>query len=178
MYNYVVNEIQSAPEVADSMKKEFLDLVEMNKDNFHARTNMNGHITGSMLVFNKDGSKVLLTLHGKFKRWLQLGGHWDEINETCLNTAVREMFEEGFGNKEVPFKMLQQEPLDLDIHNAGDHKHYDICYVCKVDDEALAECSHESEEIKWTNIEDVLNDEKTYRPRIGRMILKAQKFFQ
>lgn len=178
MYNFVINEINNCHYPDATIQKKFLDLVEANPQSFHERTNLNGHITGSMLVFNDDYTKVLLTHHKKFNRWLQLGGHWDDISETSLITAIREMFEEGFGDKEVPYTLLSQKPLDLDLHLAGDHTHYDFCYVCKVSDESLAQCSHESNDVKWFDIEEVLNNPQTYRARIGRVIKKSKELLE
>lgn len=173
MYDYVKQEINNCIYAPKNEQAKFLELIENNKTSFHERENLNGHITASMLVFNDDYTKVLLALHGKFNRWLQLGGHWDEINETSLQTAIREMFEEGFGDKEVPFELLIQSPLDLDVHNAFTHEHYDLCYACKVSDESLAQCSFESKEVKWVDINEVINNTDVYRPRIGRMIKNA-----
>jgi hypothetical protein len=34
-----------------------------------------GHVTASALVLDHIGTRALLTLHPRFGRWLQLGGH-------------------------------------------------------------------------------------------------------
>ncbi len=40
-----------------------------------SRAHRAGHVTASALVFDATGSQVLLCLHGKFHKWVQLGGH-------------------------------------------------------------------------------------------------------
>jgi ADP-ribose pyrophosphatase YjhB (NUDIX family) len=177
MHNAVTYDIYHALDVKTEMKCDFLELLEKNPLNFHDRNNLNGHITASMLVFNADFTKVLLTFHKKFQRWLQLGGHWDDLNESCLETAIREMYEEGFGDKEVPYQLVLPQPIDLDKHDVVDHVHYDVCYACSVEDESLMACSHESEDVKWIDVNEVLSNKELYRPRIGRMILKVQNHF-
>lgn len=77
MYNLVVKDIEKSLEMSPATKKKFLNLIQKHPTTFHERTNLEGHITGSMLVFNRDCTKVLLTHHKKFQEWLQLGGHWD-----------------------------------------------------------------------------------------------------
>lgn len=103
---------------------------------------------------------------------------WDDISETCLETAVREMFEEGFGNREVNYQLFSPYPIDLDIHPVFDHIHYDLCYACAVEDESLFECSDESEEVQWIPIGEVVENTQKYRPRIGTMIEKVLRNFK
>ncbi|RMI35110.1 NUDIX hydrolase [Nocardia stercoris] len=53
-----------------------------------------GHITASAVVFSPDEKEVLLTLHPKVGRWIQLGGHCEESDETVVAAALREATEE------------------------------------------------------------------------------------
>lgn len=177
MYEKIKEDILSTIDTTEELKQKYLTLIENNPNNFHDRNNLNGHITGSMLVFNADYSKVLLTHHKKFGIWLQLGGHWDDFQESILETAIREMFEEGFGNVEIPYKLVSDKAIDLDIHETPNHNHYDLCYACNVEDENLMVCSDESEEIKWVSVEEVMNNHVKYRERITNLILKVRKHF-
>ena len=52
-----------------------------------------GHLTSSALVVDVDRTRVLLTLHPKVGRWLQLGGHSDGEPDTLI-AAKREAEEE------------------------------------------------------------------------------------
>ena len=53
-----------------------------------------GHITASTAVLDADRRRVLLTLHRKIGRWLQLGGHCERGDMTLAATALREATEE------------------------------------------------------------------------------------
>lgn len=153
----------------------FVDFVERNEHSFYKRSNPEGHISASALVVNENMDKVLLTHHGKYDRWLQLGGHWDNIEESCFETAIREVFEEGYNNQEIPFNVINDgSPLDIDIHDIGDHYHFDVCFVIKVDDILPVHCSSESKEVKWINIEDLESGFKNNDIRMLRMIGKVE----
>lgn len=52
------------------------------------------HITASALVFSSDGRRVLLTLHPRVGRWIQLGGHCEPADTTVAEAARREAIEE------------------------------------------------------------------------------------
>jgi 8-oxo-dGTP pyrophosphatase MutT (NUDIX family) len=54
-----------------------------------------GHVTATGLVLSADRSEVLLTLHARIGRWLELGGHLEETDAGLLDAAVREAEEEG-----------------------------------------------------------------------------------
>ena len=53
-----------------------------------------GHVTGSALVLDHTGTHALLTLHPRFGRWLQLGGHCEETDADIVAAALREATEE------------------------------------------------------------------------------------
>ena len=53
-----------------------------------------GHVTGSALVLDHTGTHALLTLHPRFGRWLQLGGHCEKSDTDIVAAALREATEE------------------------------------------------------------------------------------
>ncbi|HYZ68051.1 MAG TPA: NUDIX domain-containing protein, partial [Mycobacterium sp.] len=53
-----------------------------------------GHVTASALVVDHTGSSALLTLHPRFGRWLQLGGHCEDTDDDIVAAALREATEE------------------------------------------------------------------------------------
>ncbi len=55
---------------------------------------MPGHVTGSTLVLDHTGTHALLTLHPRFGRWLQLGGHCEDTDADIVAAALREATEE------------------------------------------------------------------------------------
>lgn len=58
-----------------------------------ARTNLDGHLTGSILITNPERTRVLLMLHKKFERWQQFGGHCEGETDV-VSVAMREFHEE------------------------------------------------------------------------------------
>lgn len=53
-----------------------------------------GHVTASTLVLDHTGDRVLLTLHRRLGRWVQLGGHCDDDDAGIVAAALREATEE------------------------------------------------------------------------------------
>ena len=49
-----------------------------------------GHVTASAVVIRSTDSAVLLTLHPKYGRWLQLGGHMEPGELSARAAALRE----------------------------------------------------------------------------------------
>ena len=58
------------------------------------REHRSGHVTASTMVVDAAGSRVLLCLHGRMNRWVQLGGHCEPGDNSLLEAAVREAWEE------------------------------------------------------------------------------------
>jgi 8-oxo-dGTP pyrophosphatase MutT (NUDIX family) len=134
----------------EPVRARMLALLDGTPDCF-ARDSFPGHFTGSALVVNADGSKVLLHHHRKLDRWLQFGGHCDG-EEDVLEVARREALEEsGIAGLIV----ASERPFDLDIHpipaHSGDpaHFHYDIRYMFIAPESAIPVLSEESRELRW-----------------------------
>lgn len=175
----VLANIEQAFKAPREVKQHFLDFVKAHPETFNSRSNEVGHITCSMLVMNETQDKVLLTHHKKFNMWLQLGGHWDDNQENALQTALRETSEEGYGeNRIVCDVFLNAQPFDLDSHPVkdpvGDHIHFDICFICVVKQEFEVNVSHESLDVKWFNINDII-DTDMVNTRLNRLLKKSKK---
>ena len=137
------------------------ELVAGRPDCFE-RTCMPAHITGSAWIVSPDRSNYLLTRHGIFDRWLQLGGHADGCPRPHL-VALREAREEsgleGFGLYRDPEGYV---PLDVDIHviaarsGIPAHEHYDLRYLLAAAAEQPLEISDESHDLRWFSKEELL----------------------
>jgi 8-oxo-dGTP pyrophosphatase MutT (NUDIX family) len=108
-----------------------------------------GHLTASALVMNASRTHVLLTLHPKVGRWLQLGGHCEAADLTLRDAAIREAIEEG-GIAEVRMSAM---PIQLDRHpvKCWDEmsEHLDVQYLATVPDGSVPVISEESDDLRW-----------------------------
>ncbi len=115
------------------------------------RTTFPAHFTGSALIVNADGSRVLLHHHRKLDRWLQFGGHCDG-DEDILRVARREALEESGIDGLI---VASERPFDLDIHeipaHGGDpvHSHYDVRFMLIAPESAYPVRSEESHDLRW-----------------------------
>jgi 8-oxo-dGTP pyrophosphatase MutT (NUDIX family) len=108
-----------------------------------------GHLTASALVMDEVRSRVLLTLHPKVGRWLQLGGHCEPGDASLLEAARREAVEESG----IAAVLISAQPLRLDRHPvpcAGAmSEHLDVQYLAIVSDDAQEVMSEESDDLRW-----------------------------
>lgn len=174
----VINILASTPGVDNKILIAFQKLLEEQPNDFFGKKSEVAHITASSLVVNDDLSEVLLTNHKKLKQWLQLGGHWcdfeDFPSKSILQAAMKEVEEEGYGDKPVPqVVLLDGKPLDLDIHSVGSHFHYDVCFLTQVSKSVPVVVSDESEDVKWISVDHILNNQKDFNNRLVGMCKKV-----
>jgi 8-oxo-dGTP pyrophosphatase MutT (NUDIX family) len=116
-----------------------------------------GHLTASALVMDEHRTRVLLTLHPKVGRWLQLGGHVEVGDASLRDAARRETIEEG-GIADVT---ISERPLRLDRHpvpcGGAQSEHLDVQYLALVPVEAQEVISDESDDLRWFAV-DALPD--------------------
>jgi len=77
----------------DLLRRDYLDHLLERSDGMY-RSCRPAHITASALVVDIERGRVLLTLHPKVGRWLQLGGHCEPEDATLAAAALREATEE------------------------------------------------------------------------------------
>ncbi|MBK9737936.1 MAG: NUDIX domain-containing protein [Actinobacteria bacterium] len=108
-----------------------------------------GHLTASALVVDESRRNVLLTLHPKAGRWLQLGGHCEVGDASVRDAAIRETIEEG-GISDVT---LSELPAHIDRHPVrcadGRSEHLDVQFIATVPDGSKAVISEESDDLRW-----------------------------
>ncbi|GGO02537.1 NUDIX hydrolase [Micromonospora parathelypteridis] len=113
-----------------------------------SRQHRPGHITASTLVLDATGTRVLLCLHAKFARWVQLGGHCEPVDQTLVDAALREATEESG----IAGLRIDPVPIDIDVHEVlcqGGSRHYDVRFAVLAPPGAVEQVSDEAEELGW-----------------------------
>lgn len=108
------------------------------------------HLTASALVVDALGGRVLLTLHRRFGRWLQTGGHCEPGDATLAAAARRESQEESG----VAALAIDPRPVLLSRHPVPcgplrPAHHLDVQFVAVAPTGAQLRCSDESDEVAW-----------------------------
>ena len=139
-----------------------------------ARSNPEGHVTGSAIVARSDGSAFLIVYHRKLGRWLQPGGHIEPADASCLAAARREVMEETGVAELLPLAVrgvpseLEEGIFDVDVHQIpansreAAHAHFDVRYAFEARAVQLT-VSDEVKAARWVELEAVaaLNDEES-----------------
>lgn len=112
------------------------------------RAHRPGHVTASVLIADATGERLLLCLHGKFRQWVQLGGHCEPTDRTLAGAALREATEESG----ITGLRIDPVPIDLDIHPVpcqGGSFHHDVRFAVLAPAGAVERVSAESEALGW-----------------------------
>ncbi|MDT9593756.1 NUDIX domain-containing protein [Nocardioides zeae] len=123
------------------------------------------HVTASAVVLDRTGSRTLLTLHARARRWFQLGGHCEEGDRTLAGAAFREAVEESG----VPAERMRVDPVPVQL---SPHpvpfcrparlaalpegcvvRHLDVRYLVVAEDDAQIAVSDESLDVRWWPVE-------------------------
>ncbi|WP_375559166.1 NUDIX hydrolase [Bernardetia sp. OM2101] len=163
-------------------RKQMIDFLEQN-DDFALRSNLTGQLTGSAWVVNKEHTKVLLIHHKKLNKWLQIGGHIENSDQTIEETILREIKEES-GLKNL--KLLSSSIYDIDIHTIpqkreiAEHLHFDIRLIIEVDEnEKLTPQNKEILAIKWCSkneVQDLAESTISINQSMKRMVDKMKNY--
>jgi 8-oxo-dGTP pyrophosphatase MutT (NUDIX family) len=133
-----------------ALREAFLGFLAARPADACLRSCVPGHLTASTLLLDHDGRNVLLTLHPRLGRWVQLGGHCEPEDPTLAAAALREAEEESG----IHGVALQPEPLHLDVHpitcSLGlPTRHFDVRFVAWAPRGAIERISTESEDLRW-----------------------------
>ena len=115
-----------------------------------------GHLTGSALVVDAAGRRVLVLWHNKLGIWVQPGGHLDGDGDLA-RSALREALEEtGIAG----LRLAAAAPVDLDLHrvappDAAPHDHHDVRFVVVAPPGAEPVANAEADRFRWLTLAEV-----------------------
>ncbi len=169
------------PEEKDRLSK-LSGLVNLsgNSSDIFDRKNFLGHITASGFIYNPLRGELLLLEHKSLKKFLQPGGHVENIDSGLLSAAKREVFEET-GLRSLKLVSLSDDinvPFDIDSHfipkndkkGEDEHYHHDFRYLFITDNSNNVEINpDESNGYKWVKVSNL---EKT--KELGGIVRKIR----
>jgi 8-oxo-dGTP pyrophosphatase MutT (NUDIX family) len=109
-----------------------------------------GHITASALVVDAGRTHALLTLHPRFGRWLQLGGHCEPEDADIHAAALREATEESG----IEGLTIERDLAAIHVHPVTcslgvPTRHLDLQFVVHAPPGAQPHRSDESLDLRW-----------------------------
>ncbi|WP_177216958.1 NUDIX hydrolase [Amycolatopsis arida] len=133
----------------ESLRQAYLGFLAARPDGC-ARSCAAGHVTASAVVLDAAGERVLLTLHPRIGRWVQLGGHCEPGDGTLAATALREATEESG----MDGLRIDPDPVHLEVHpitcSLGvPTRHFDVRFVVHAPAGAAPVRSTESDDLRW-----------------------------
>ena len=139
-----------APDPAqDSLRHAVLAFVRGRTDACR-RECVPGHVTASALVLDDSGTRVLLTLHPRLGRWVQLGGHCDEDDPDVVAAALREATEEsGVAGLRIAPELAAVHVHPVVCSLGVPTRHLDLQFVAHAPAGAQIAISDESEDLQW-----------------------------
>lgn len=144
-----LDEWRPADPTQESLRQAFLGFLAAREDAC-ARSCVAGHLTASAVLLDADRENVLLTLHPRVGRWLQLGGHCEPEDPTLAAAALREATEESG----MDGLRIEPEPIHLDVHPitcslGRPTRHFDVRFVVHAPPGAEPVRSDESDDLRW-----------------------------
>lgn len=115
-----------------------------------------GHVTASTLVLNAAADEVLLTLHPRLGRWVQLGGHCEEADADLFAAALREATEESG----IEGLLLDPDLAAVHVHPVTcslgvPTRHLDLQFVARAPAGVDFVVSDESLDLRWFGVADL-----------------------
>jgi len=145
-----------------ALKFALLAYLDARPDDACARSCVPGHLTASALVLDAAAAHVLLTLHPRVGRWIQLGGHCEPGDTTLRAAALREATEESG----IAGLAIAAQPLHLDVHPVTcslgvPTRHLDVRFLVRAPAGAEPLISDESDDLRWWPVDALPADSDT-----------------
>ncbi len=188
-YQELLNQLQNHRPFDATEARHLADtlaFVSANSHNFWRRNTVEGHVTASAFVVNKEHSEALMLHHAALNKWLQPGGHVDDTDQSPLLAAIREVLEET-GSHAEPSSDVNAATIetlyDVDVHPIPArakngiaepaHLHYDLRYLL-VAPQSDVTLSDESFAFRWVPIEQLADGRaESGITRMAKKILKV-----
>jgi 8-oxo-dGTP pyrophosphatase MutT (NUDIX family) len=148
-----------APDPAqDTLRHAVLSFL-LGRDDACERACVPGHITASALVLDHTGRNALLTLHPRFGRWLQLGGHCEQSDPDIVAAALREASEEsGIAGLAIDPAMAALHVHPVVCSLGVPTRHLDMQFIAHAPSDAEIACSDESLDLRWWPLDGLPDD--------------------
>ena len=137
----------------DSLRHAVMAFLEARPDGCR-RSCVPGHVTASALVLDHTASAVLLTLHPRLGRWVQLGGHCEEVDATLVDAALREATEEsGIDDLRIDPTLAAIHVHPVTCSLGVPTRHLDLQFIAQAPPGAEPVLSDESLDLRWWPID-------------------------
>ena len=145
----ILTEWQAPDPAQDSLRHAVLAFAHGRTDAC-LRECVPGHITASAIVLDDDGGRVLLTLHPRLGRWVQLGGHCEDDDEDIVAAALREATEEsGIDALRIDPELVAVHVHPVTCSLGVPTRHLDLQFVARAPAGAQITLSDESDDLRW-----------------------------
>ncbi|MEV7970958.1 NUDIX domain-containing protein [Sphaerisporangium sp. NPDC088356] len=139
-----------------------LDLLDDGAD-IATRKEFRGHVTAGVILTN-DRGRILHVHHRALDTWLLPGGHLEEVDETLLGAALRELSEETGIPAEAVIPM-GDGPLHVDAHpipandakGEPEHRHFDFRFLFRTTTDITDLQTEEVIAAAWRPAETILD---------------------
>lgn len=133
----------------DSLRHAVLAFLHAREDACR-RECVPGHVTASTLVVDDAGRQVLLTLHPRLGRWVQLGGHCEDADTDIAAAALREAVEEsGVADLQLASELVAVHVHPVTCSLGVPTRHLDLQFVAYAPPGARIRLSDESVDLRW-----------------------------
>ncbi|KUI23831.1 NUDIX hydrolase [Mycobacterium sp. IS-1742] len=140
----------AAPDPAqDSLRHAVIAFLAARPDGC-LRSCVPGHVTASALVLDHTGTHAVLTLHPRFGRWLQLGGHCEPDDPDIIAAALREAAEEsGITGLTIDPRLAAVHVHPVTCSLGVPTRHLDLQFLVRAPEGARIARSEESLDLRW-----------------------------